>query len=137
MGELSDDAIESWVASAGQMSSPLSSVVLEPKGRAIARVPDDAMAISGRSAAYFYYAFGIWEDPAQDERHIGWARQFAQAMEPHAVSGMPLNFTADHGEDRVRSTFGEQKYARLVALKDRYDPENVFRLNANIRPSGQ
>jgi FAD/FMN-containing dehydrogenase len=137
MGELSDDAIDTWVTWGDQMSSPFTSLVLEPKGRAITHVPDDAMAVSGRGAAYFYYAFGIWQDPAQDTRHIEWTREVAQAMKPYAEAGLPLNFTADHGEARIRSTFGEQKYARLVALKDRYDPENVFRLNANIRPSGQ
>jgi FAD/FMN-containing dehydrogenase len=137
VNELSDEAMETFVAEGSQMSSPLSSMVLEPKGRAIAAVPDEAMAISGRGASYFYYAFSLWEDPAEDDRHIEWTREFGRAMEPYAVSGMPLNFTPERGEARVRSTFGEQKYARLVALKDRYDPENVFRLNANIRPSGR
>ncbi|MGH3134642.1 MAG: FAD-binding oxidoreductase [Gaiellaceae bacterium] len=136
LSELSDDAIDTWVAWGSQMSSPFTSLVLEPKGRAIARVPDDAMAISGRGAPYFYYAFCIWEDPAEDDRHIEWTRAVSRAMEPYAVSGLPLNFTVDRGEDRIRSTFGEDKYARLVALKDRYDPDNVFRNNANIRPSG-
>jgi FAD/FMN-containing dehydrogenase len=136
MPELSDDAIDTWVARGSRMSSQFTSLVLEPKGRAIARVADDAMAISGRDAAYFYYAFCIWEDQADDDRHIEWTREVSQAMEPFAVSGLPLNFTVDRGESRIRSTFGEQKYARLVALKDRYDPDNVFRNNANIRPSG-
>ena len=137
MNELSDEAIETFVAWGSRMSSPFTSLVLEPKGRAIARVPDDAMAISGRGAAYFYYAFCIWEDPAEDDRHIEWTRELAQAMEPYAVSGLPLNFTVDQGEARIRSTFGEEKYSRLVALKDHYDPDNVFSLNANIRPSGR
>jgi hypothetical protein len=136
LGELSDDAIDTWLPWGSQLSSPFTSLVLEPKGRAIARVPDDAMAVSGRGAAYFYYAFGIWEDPAEDDRHIEWTQGVAQAMEPYAVSGLPLNFTVDRGEERIRSTFGEKKYARLVALKDRYDPDNVFHANANIRPSG-
>jgi FAD/FMN-containing dehydrogenase len=134
--ELGDDTIATWVAWGSRMSSPFTSLVLEPKGRAIARVPDNAMAISGRGSAYFYYAFCIWEDPAEDARHIEWTQGVAQAMEPYAVGGLPLNFTADRGEARIRSTFGEEKYARLVALKDRYDSENLFRNNANIRPSG-
>jgi FAD/FMN-containing dehydrogenase len=137
MRELSDDAIDTWVARGSQMSSPFTSLVLEPKGRAIARVPDDAMAIPGRGAAYFYYAFSIWEDPAEDDHQIDWTRRLSRAMEPYVVSGLPLNFTSDRGEARIRSTFGDQKYARLVALKDRYDPDNLFRLNANIRPSGR
>ena len=136
VGELRDGTIDTLVSWAGRMSSPFSSLVLEPKGRAIARVPDDAMAISGRDAAYFYYAFGIWEDPTENERHIEWTREVWRAMEPYTITGLPLNFTVDSGEERLRATFGDEKYARLVALKDRYDPDNLFRHNANIRPSG-
>jgi hypothetical protein len=94
------------------------------------------MALPGRDAPYFFYVFSIWEDPAEDERHIEWTRGVIDAMEPYTTRGMPLNFVADRGEQRVRTTFGEGKYARLVALKDRYDPDNVFRNCANIRPSG-
>jgi FAD/FMN-containing dehydrogenase len=135
--ELSDDAIETVVENGLPLSSPLSNIVLEPKGRAITRLPDDAMALPGRDAPYFFYVFSIWEDPAEDERHIEWTRGVAEAMAPYTTAGMPLNFVADRNEQRVRSTFGEEKYARLVALKDRYDPDNVFRNCANIRPSGQ
>lgn len=134
--ELSDEAIETLTAWGSRMSSPFTSLALEPKGRAIARVPDDAMAISGRDGAYFYYAFCIWEDRAEDARHIEWTREVSRSMEPYASTGLPLNFTVDRDEDRIRSTFGERKYARLVTLKDRYDPDNVFRSNANISPSG-
>jgi FAD/FMN-containing dehydrogenase len=57
-------------------------------------------------------------------------------MKPHATDGVYLNFISDdEGEERVRSTYGPEKYDRLVALKDRYDPDNVFSLNQNIRPS--
>jgi hypothetical protein len=135
--ELSDDAIETVVENGLALSSPLSNIVLEPKGRAITRLPDDAMAVPGRDAPYFFYVFSIWEDPAEDERHIEWSRGVAEAMRPYTTTGMPLNFVADRNEARVRSAFGEEKYARLVALKDRYDPDNVFRNCANIRPSGQ
>ena len=58
----------------------------------------------------------------------------AAALEPHTISGAVLNYTSDTGEERVRSTFGAAKYARLVAAKRRWDPENVFRLNQNIPP---
>ncbi len=57
-------------------------------------------------------------------------------IEPFKLAGAPLTFSADTGDERVRATYGEEKYARLVALKDKYDPENLFRLNQNIKPTG-
>jgi FAD/FMN-containing dehydrogenase len=56
-------------------------------------------------------------------------------MAPHTTAGVYLNFTSDEGDERVREMYGPERYAKLVALKDRYDPDNVFRLNQNIRPS--
>jgi len=76
------------------------------------------------------------EDPAETDDHIGWARSFGDAMEPYSGKGIALNFVMDEGNDRVQAAFGPEKYARLVALKDRYDPENLFRRNQNVRPSG-
>jgi FAD/FMN-containing dehydrogenase len=58
-------------------------------------------------------------------------------MAPYTTNGVYLNFTSDEGEDRVRSAYGPERYARLVALKDKYDPTNLFHLNQNIRPSLQ
>ena len=58
-------------------------------------------------------------------------------IEPFKLAGAPLTFRADTGDEQVRATFGEEKYARLVALKDKYDPENLFRLNQNIKPSAR
>jgi FAD/FMN-containing dehydrogenase len=74
-------------------------------------------------------------DPADDEAHIAWPKGLAADMAPHTMDGVYLNFTSDAGEDRVRSTYGPERYARLQALKDKYDPTNLFRLNQNIRPS--
>jgi hypothetical protein len=68
---------------------------------------------------------------------MAWARGLAEDIRPHTTDGVYLNFTSDEGEDRVRSTYGPEKYDRLVALKDRYDPGNLFRLNQNIKPSGR
>jgi FAD/FMN-containing dehydrogenase len=77
----------------------------------------------------------VWleDDPRADE-HIRWARDFYGAVEPHAGGRVYVNFLGDEGEERVRAAYGEQKYERLRALKRRYDPTNVFRLNQNIRP---
>ncbi len=132
---LSDDAIDVLVDGAASMPAPFSMIVLEPGGRAIARVGDGETPITARDAEYRYYAVAIWEDRDQDGRHIAWARAVGAAMEPFSFIGAQLNFIPDEGVGRVRKTFGEDNYARLVALKRAYDPDNVFRLNQNIVPS--
>ena len=79
----------------------------------------------------------MWMDPAPEtaEAHVAWARELSEDLAPETTHGVYLNYTSDMGEERVRSSYGEEKYARLVALKDKYDPANVFCLNQNIRPS--
>jgi FAD/FMN-containing dehydrogenase len=136
LGELSDDAIDTITEHAARVTSPFSLVILEPKGGAIARSPEDATPLGRRDAAFAFYVFSMWEDRDESERHIAWTREFAGAMEPYTTSGIYLNFTSDTGEGRVRSTYGPEKYDRLVALKDEYDPTNFFRFNQNIKPSG-
>jgi FAD/FMN-containing dehydrogenase len=79
-----------------------------------------------------FHPITVWADPADDERMIAASRAFAAAMRPHSTGAAYLNFTPEAG--RVRDAYGDAKYARLVALKDRYDPANLFRLNQNIRP---
>jgi FAD/FMN-containing dehydrogenase len=101
-------------------------------GQGVTATADDATAFSHRDAQYMFHPITMWERPADDEQLIAASRAFCEAMRPFSTGGAYLNFTA---EDRVRDAFGATKYARLVALKDRYDPENVFRLNQNIRPS--
>ena len=73
--------------------------------------------------------------PDDDERHIAWLRELVREMRPFTTGGVYLNFTPD-GDARVPDGFGFEKHARLVALKDKYDPDNAFRFNHNIRPSG-
>lgn len=135
IGELSDEAIDTLVDQASRMPPPFSVVLLEPKGRAISRVKEDEMAIGGRDAAHTVYAFAMWEDPAETDAHVAWARGFMEAMGPYTVPGVNLNFTMDQDESRVRSFFRRGKYERLTALKDKYDPTNLFRLNQNIKPT--
>ena len=98
-------------------------------------VPDEATAFSHRDAAYLFHPITMWSDPADDERLIAATRAFADAMRPFGTGGAYLNFTPE--ADRVRDAYGEEKYQRLVALKDKYDPDNLFRLNQNILPSRQ
>jgi hypothetical protein len=134
--EATDEAIDALIAAAATATSPTSVVILALGGGAVADVPADATALSERSAPWFYHCYGSWMDPSEDERHKEWVRATEQALRPWSTPGMPLNFTSDVDQARVEHTFGAQTFARLVALKDRYDPDNVFRMNQNIRPSG-
>ena len=103
-------------------------------GQAVAAVAEDATAFSHREARYLFHPIAVWNEPADDQRLIAASRAFCDAMRPFATGGAYLNFTP---EDRVREGYGEAKFDRLVALKDRYDPDNLFRLNQNIKPSRQ
>jgi FAD/FMN-containing dehydrogenase len=101
-------------------------------GQGVARMADEATAFSHRHADYLFHPISMWEDAVDDDRLIGANRAFCEAMRPYTTGGAYLNFTP---EDRVRDAYGEEKYARLVAIKDTYDPTNLFRLNQNVRPS--
>jgi hypothetical protein len=134
---LSDEAIEQLVRHGSSRPGPMCQLLLEPMGGAVARLDPDATALGRRDAPWCYHALSMWmdPDPATADAHVAWATALAEDLAPHTTSGVYLNFTSDTGEDRVRSTFGPEKYARLVALKDTYDPANMFRLNHNIKPS--
>jgi FAD/FMN-containing dehydrogenase len=134
--ELTDEAIDALVGEINKAASPMTQLILEPLGGALARVDEDAMALGNRQAAFAYHCIAMWDDPAEDDVHVGWAKDLGNAMERFAVPGVYLNYTSDQeNPERVRSTYGA-KYERLVALKDKYDPDNVFCLNPNIKPSG-
>ena len=133
--ELSDEAIETFVDCAAQLQSPLSQAIMFRNGGAVSRVPDEAMAAGHRDAAYLMHPIAVWDDPADSERHISWCRDLCSAMRPHTTGGVYLNMTMDEGERQVRAGYSAAKYERLVALKDKYDPHNLFRVNQNIKPS--
>jgi FAD/FMN-containing dehydrogenase len=78
---------------------------------------------------------GIWEDPAADAPNIRWARALWERMQPFSAGGAYINYMGEEGEDRVRAAYSPATYARLVALKNTYDPANMFRLNQNIKPT--
>jgi len=135
MNRLTDEAIEVFAAHAPELvaaGAPLTQTLFFRLGQAVKDVPDDATAFSHHDAEYMFHPICIWSDPADDERMIAASRALCAAMRPYTTGAAYLNFTA---EDRVREAFGADKYARLVALKDRYDPGNLFRLNQNIQPS--
>jgi FAD/FMN-containing dehydrogenase len=137
LASLSDGAIDAYVEHGARVESPMSQAILFRNGGAIGRVPEDATAASHRDAPYMWHPIAAWSDPADTEREIRWVRESSAAIAPFATGGVYLNFEQDEGEAHVRAGYSPEKYARLVALKDKYDPENLFRINQNIAPSGE
>lgn len=88
-----------------------------------------------RSVRWITHPFAMWDDPALTDENIAWARGFRRDIARFTNGGIYLNFIGDEGQDRVRAAFGEEKYARLAAIKADYDPDNVFRGNQNIVPA--
>jgi len=103
-------------------------------GRAIADVPEEATAFTGREAAVWLAAEALWDDDALDEECRTWGREALADLAPFASGGRYVNDVAEVGADVARMVYGDAKYGRLVALKREWDPENVFRLNQNIQP---
>ncbi len=133
--ELSDDAIESMIAQFETVPSPFSAVVLEELGGAVSRVGKDETAFGERSARYNLIITSEWVDPAESEKNIQWTRDFWEAMQPFESEAVYVNYLGTEGEDRIKAAYGPAKYERLVALKNKYDPTNLFRLNQNIKPT--
>jgi Berberine and berberine like len=134
---LSDAAIQVIVDQAAAITSPLSAIPIFTLGGAVARVPDDATAFTGRSAAHDVNILASWlPDDPEPQRHKTWARTTWEALRPLA-QGVYINFMSDESTSHVRFAYGDHKYARLAALKSKYDPLNVFRFNQNIPPANE
>ena len=133
VAELNDDIIDIVAEYGTQITSPITSVALWQMGGAVARVGEDATAFNGRNAGFTFNINGnsLTEDGFAAERD--WARRYWQALAPHHTS-VYVNFLMEEGEERIKQAYGAEKYARLKALKRKYDPTNFFRLNQNIRP---
>ena len=129
--ELPDGAIEAFLAHDPEVGGSL-----QAYGGAIAEVPDDATAFSHRGTAFEYVCAARWTEPAGDEAAMAAARDCARRLEPFS-SGVYVNVLGDEGADGVRRAYPPAKLARLTALKDAVDPDNVFHLNQNIRPSAR
>jgi hypothetical protein len=133
---LTDETIDLLAEHAHRIESPRSYIIMFHMGGAVARVPEDATAYSQRAAVHNVNIDAVWLPAEEDraEREPSWARTAYEALAPHQV-GVYVNFLGDEGEERVRSAYGEPKYRQLAEIKAKYDPENVFRLNQNIRPA--
>ncbi len=138
MGDvITEGAIEAIISRFQKVTSPLSSIMFQQLGNASNRVSVDATAFGHRRAVHEWIAMATWLDPLESEVHVRWARETAQAMEPFTSSGSYVNQLgpeAEEGMDRIKSSYGPN-YERLVAVKNKYDPTNLFRLNPNIKPT--
>jgi FAD/FMN-containing dehydrogenase len=134
MNALDDASIDSLVAGHEAVAAPMSEIHVHHVGGAVARVPADATAFGERSAPYLLNV--IARTPAADgyQAAVDWGRGVHDSVGPVLTGGTYVNFLSAEGQDRVRAAYGP-KYDRLVALKDEYDPTNVFALNQNITPS--
>lgn len=130
--ELDDSVIDILVDGFAKVPSPMSILVLQLFGGAVARVDQTATAYANRDALWDCIPICAWEDEAEDDVNVAWGRAIWEALRPHARA-VYVNNLGDEGEERVRAAFGSN-YDRLAALKRRYDPTNFFRLNQNIRP---
>ncbi|MFG2873105.1 FAD-binding protein [Streptomyces sp. NPDC048338] len=133
---LPDEAVAAFCARADDMIVPSGTQhVLFPMGGQVARGPADH-PVPWRDAPWAVHPFGVWEDPADDERAVRWVRDVRADAKPWSTGAVYLNFIGSEGEQRVVSGFGAENYRRLAAVKAEYDPENVFRFNHNIAPAG-
>jgi FAD/FMN-containing dehydrogenase len=130
---LPDEAIDALVDRFGAITSPLSALLIEQFGGAVARVPADETAFAQRDALFNLAVITRWTDVGTAQTHIDWARQTSDAMRPFTSGGVYVNYLGEEGADRVKAAYGP-KYEKLVAVKKKYDPNNLFRVNQNIRP---
>ena len=129
-----DAAMDKLIDRFRAVPGPMSLMAFQHYGGAIRRVGPTATAFGNRDAEFDFLLVAIWRDPSESEAQIAWSRQTWEAMSPHATGGEYLNNLGDEGDDRIRAAVGDN-YDRLVALKNKYDPTNFFRLNANIKPA--
>jgi FAD/FMN-containing dehydrogenase len=131
---LEDGLLDVVVEYIGTLPSPQAEIFFGALGGATTRPSPESAAYPHRDARYVMNVHGRWEDPADDERCIAWARAYFQASAPFASGGAYVNFLTSDETERVRAAYGPN-YERLLEVKRRYDPGNLFRVNQNIRPA--
>jgi FAD/FMN-containing dehydrogenase len=134
---LSDGAIDVLVDHYSRVPSPHTVIVLEHNGDgALERVPESATAFGHRDWPYNFVVTSAWSDPADTERNIAWTRGLYESMRPFLATAAYVNYySGDEGPEGLSAAYGEAKLARLAALKTKYDPDNLFRMNQNVTPA--
>jgi FAD/FMN-containing dehydrogenase len=132
--ELKDGLFDAVIDYIAKLPSPQCEIFFGAIGGATTEPAPEAAAYAHRDARFVMNVHGRWDDPADDARCMGWARDFFKASAPFASGGVYVNFLTDDESDRVKAAYG-QNYDRLAQIKRQYDPANLFSTNQNIRPA--
>jgi FAD/FMN-containing dehydrogenase len=132
---LTDATLDTLLAHHAAGQAPVRELHLHHCGGAMARVAASATAFAHRDAAYVLNIIARSPVSESFSEHVNWARTTHRAVDPETTAGGYVNFTSEYGADKVQASYPPDTYARLVSVKDRYDPTNLFQLNQNIRPS--
>jgi hypothetical protein len=135
---LDDAGIEAIVERFRQAPSSQAAIAIEQLGGAVARVSAEDTAFNHRASRFNLLILGMWPEKHAKAENVGWVQSISEALAPNASSRVYVNYlgqSCDEGVGRVEAAYGPKAYARLVALKNKNDPENLFRLNQNIQPT--
>lgn len=129
-----DSAVDVFLEYGANLPDPHCQLLLAPWSGAVTRVDNSITPMARGATRWLSHPFAMWQDPEKTAECISWARAFRRDIREFTTGGTYLNFIGNEGQDRIKGAFGEENYARLAAIKYRYDPENVFRGNQNILP---
>jgi FAD/FMN-containing dehydrogenase len=132
--ELNDGALDAIIEYAGKLPSPQCEIFIGLIGGQASRVGPDATAYVARDTKFVLNVHARWDEPRDDKQCIAWAREFFAKSTPYATGSAYVNFMTEEEGDRVAAAYGPN-YKRLVQMKKKYDPKNLFRMNQNIKPS--
>ncbi len=135
MSRLTDDAIKTIIDYFATVPSPHTVIGFQQLGNAANRVTPDETAFSHRDALYDFLMLSGWEQPSEAERNIRWTRELSTAIRPFLHGGIYVNAFTEESKQGIRDAYRPETYDRLVVLKNKYDPRNLFRLNPNIKPT--
>jgi FAD/FMN-containing dehydrogenase len=132
--ELTDGAIEAHIEHGPNVPVVNSTMHIYPINGACNRVPSDATAFAYRDAKFATVIAGMWPDPADNEKNTQWVKGYYKALEPHSEAGGYVNFMAGDDQDRIEDNY-KDNYRRLASIKKKFDPDNLFHFNQNIKPA--
>jgi FAD/FMN-containing dehydrogenase len=133
--ELSDEAIAAHMEHGARMPAVTCAMHMYPMTGAVQEVASDATAFGHRNARYVANIAGMWPEPADNDHNIAWVRDYYAAIAPHSETGGYINFASADDQSKAPDDYGAN-YRRLGEIKRRYDPDNLFHLNQNIKPGG-